>query len=191
MEIRLRRLKCVELRQFWASEDGDFTKWLAQPTNLQLLSQTLGFDLQFVGTEEYIGSFRADILCKDPRDASWIIIENQFGKTDHKHLGKLLTYAAILQARKVIWIAQSFSEEHRVILEWLNNTANPQVHFYGVEIELWQIGTARLLPRFNVVCQAQMFSSFPPETQAAPNAERRLLEFWTQFAERIKAHKGH
>ncbi len=191
MDIRLRRLESVELRRFWASEDGDFTKWLAQPENLQLLSQTLGFELQLVGTEEHIGDFRADILCKDPHDASWIIIENQFGKTDHKHLGKLLTYAAILQATKVIWIAQSFLEEHRIILEWLNMMANYRVRFYGVEIELWQIGHALPLPQFNVVCQANMLSPSSHETIMSKNAERMLLDFWTQFAERIKAHKGH
>ena len=62
----------------------------------------------------------ADILCKDTVTDKWVLIENQLERTDHTHLGQLLTYAAGLEAVTVVWIAERFTDEHRAALDWLN-----------------------------------------------------------------------
>ena len=55
-------------------------------------------DLEVEAQEKAVGPFRADILCRDAVTDNWVLIENQLERTDHTHLGQLLTYAAGLAA---------------------------------------------------------------------------------------------
>ncbi len=87
----LGRLAKVDLREIFASEAGQFTPWLAQQENLALLGEAIGIELQLEAQEKDVGPFRADILCKDTASDSWVLIENQIERTDHTHLGQLLT----------------------------------------------------------------------------------------------------
>src|SRR5215471_1493398 len=89
----LGRLEQVDLRTIWATEATAFTPWLAQPENLAILGETLGIDLELEAQERAVGPFRADIRCKDIDTDRWVLIENQLERTDHIHLGQLLTYA--------------------------------------------------------------------------------------------------
>src|SRR5687767_8222596 len=95
--INLGRLERVELRNIWLSEASDFTPWLARQENLAILGETLGIDLELEAQERPVGPFRADILCKDIETDRWVLIENQLERTDHSHLGQLLTYASGLE----------------------------------------------------------------------------------------------
>ena len=90
----LGRLERVDLRNIWNSEPAGFTPWLAQSENLEILADTLGIELELEAQEKEVGPFRADILCKDMGTDSWVLVENQLERTDHTHLGQLLTYAA-------------------------------------------------------------------------------------------------
>jgi hypothetical protein len=147
----LGRMEQVDLREVWLSESGDFTPWLARDDNISLLADTLGLDLEVVAKEKEVGPYRADILCKDTTDGTFVLIENQLEKTDHTHLGQLMTYAAGLDAVTIVWIAERFTDEHRAALDWLNEVTGEKVSFFGLEIELWRIGTSPIAPKFNVV----------------------------------------
>src|SRR6185437_4226591 len=136
----LGRLIKVNLRDVFPTEAGSFTPWLAQEENLSLLSETIGINLQCEAQEKDVGPFRADILCKDTITDNWVLIENQIERTDHTHLGQLLTYAAGLQAVTIVWVAERFTEEHRAALDWLNERTDAHINFFGLEIELWKIG---------------------------------------------------
>src|SRR5437899_7783973 len=94
----LARLSRVDLREVFTTEAGDFTPWLAQAENLKLLADAIGLDLEYEAQEKWVGAYRADILCKDLNTQNWVLIENQIERTDHTHLGQLLTYAAGLDA---------------------------------------------------------------------------------------------
>jgi hypothetical protein len=83
----LGRLERIDLRDAWQSEASDFTPWLAEKDNLELLSEKLEMDLHLEGTEQSVGQFRADIVCKDLNSDDWVLIENQLQRTDHSHLG--------------------------------------------------------------------------------------------------------
>ena len=102
MQKTLGRLERVDLRNIWLSEATEFTPWLAQADNLAVLAETVGFDLELEAQERNVGPFRADILCKDVETGHWVLIENQLERTDHTHLGQLLTYASGLQAVTII-----------------------------------------------------------------------------------------
>ena len=149
----LGRLQRVQLREAWESESGDFTPWLAQSENLSLLGEAIGLNLELEAQEKGVGLFRADLFCKDTASDSWVLIENQLERTDHSHLGQLLTYAAGLSAVTIVWIAERFTEEHRAALDWLNEKTGEGINFFGLEVELWRIGNSPLAPKFNVVCK--------------------------------------
>ena len=110
-DIKLSKIKQVQLREVWLKEDTDFTPWLAK--NIDLLSERLGLDLVVEDTEKDVGRFRADILCRNTSNDDYVLIENQLTSTDHKHLGQLLTYANGLDAVTIIWVAEKFEEEHK------------------------------------------------------------------------------
>jgi hypothetical protein len=105
----LGRLEKVELRDIWLSEASDFTPWLARKENLNILGETLAVDLELEAQERPVGPFRADILCKDIGIDRWVLIENQLERTDHNHLGQLLTYASGLRtaASRSRWMTQT------------------------------------------------------------------------------------
>jgi len=105
----LGKLEKVELRHVWENEAGSFTPWLAMEGNLELLGETVGIELELEAQEKDVGPFRADLLCKNTADNTWVLIENQLEQTDHRHLGQLLTYAAGLQAVTIVWVAQRFN----------------------------------------------------------------------------------
>ena len=94
----LGKLVKIELRDIWISESSHFTPWLAREENLLTLGETLGLELELEAQEKTVGPFRADILCKDIGSNAWVLIENQLERTDHSHLGQLLTYASGLEA---------------------------------------------------------------------------------------------
>jgi hypothetical protein len=155
---QLGRLERIDLRNIWSTEATDFTPWLARPENLEVLSETLGIDLEFQAQEKTVGPFRADILCKDIGGGDWVLIENQLERTDHLHLGQLLTYAAGLQAVTIVWIAAKFTDEHRATLDWLNQITGNKFRFFGLEVELWRIGTSPAAPRFNIISKPNDWS---------------------------------
>ncbi len=76
MSKDLGRLTKVELRDVWKSEAQDFTPWLAREENLALLGDTIGCELELEGVEKDVGPFRADILCKETANDSWVLVEN-------------------------------------------------------------------------------------------------------------------
>ena len=187
----LGRLERVDLRTIWTSESGDFTPWLAQEENIRLLGDALGLFLEVQAQEKEVGPFRADILCKNIDDDSWVLIENQLERTDHTHLGQLLTYAAGLEAVTIVWIAQRFTEEHRAALDWLNEITAEHITFFGLEVELWRIGGSPVAPKFNIVSKPNDWSR--TLQHAARNAEsseakQLQLSFWLAFQDYLDQH---
>jgi hypothetical protein len=181
----LGRLEKVDLRKAWMSEATDFTPWLAHAGNMKLLGEAIGIELACEAKEKPVGPFRADILCKDAATDSWVLIENQLERTDHNHLGQLLTYAAGLEAVTIVWIAARFTEEHRAALDWLNERTDEHINFFGLEVELWRIGNSPVAPKFNVICKPNGWSrSIRKAAEGSLSEAKELqLRFWTKFVE--------
>lgn len=192
--MQLGRLKKVDPRTIWVTEDMDFTPWLAQEHNISLLSETLGLELEVEAQEKQVGPFRADILCKDIGSDSWVLIENQLERTDHRHLGQLLTYSAGLKAVTIIWIASQFNDEHRATLDWLNQITDEDFRFFGLEVELWRIGDSEPAPKFNIISKPNSWSRQAGqaakrlETEPTTDIKKLQLEFWNLFEEKLRPH---
>ena len=133
------KLKRVPLREHFPHEATDFTPWLAE--NIDMLSDALDLDLdlEVIATEYPVGNLSLDLRAKDHNSSKTVIIENQLGKADHSHLGQLLAYAAGLDAKIIIWIADEFRDEYRQVLEWLNEQTPTEIGFFAVIVELLQI----------------------------------------------------
>ena len=100
--MELATLKQVDLRQVWQHEASDFTNWLAEDENLQLLSDEIGIEITLIQTEANVGRYSVDILAEEENSDRKIVIENQLESTNHDHLGKLITYASGFNAEFVI-----------------------------------------------------------------------------------------
>jgi hypothetical protein len=186
MTTQLGRLVRVDVRDIWPREDTHFTPWLATEENLALLGETIGLDLELEAQEKDVGPFRADIVCRDVANDSWVLIENQIESTDHRHLGQILTYAAGLNAVVIVWIAHRFTDEHRAALEWLNQISSDEIGFFGLEIELWRIGDSHVAPKFNVVVKPNEWTkqtSRHRDPAARSTSKQLQYDFWVAFRE--------
>jgi Domain of unknown function (DUF4268) len=183
--IHLGKIERVNIRDIWKNEAQDFTPWLCQPENLTALSKAVGFELEFQEKEFHIGDFRLDILARVKQSGEPVVIENQFSKTDHWHLGQLLTYAAGVGegggAKVVIWLAEDFAEPHRSALDWLNRVTDPSIQFFGIEIELWRIGLSEPAPRFNLVCRPNISQKQLSQQTALSATDLLYQDFWKGF----------
>lgn len=187
----LGRLEKVSPRDIWANEATVFTPWLASEENLVLLGETLGMELELEAQEKGVGPYRADIVCRDTADASWVLIENQLEATDHIHLGQVITYAAGLNAVTIVWIAVRFTEEHRAALDWLNEISSEDVRFFGLEVELWRIGESPPAPKFNVVAKPNEWTKAGGRSTAVRSGElseakQLQRDFWHGFNEYVQ-----
>jgi hypothetical protein len=195
---KLSRLEKVErVRDVWPDEARDFTPWLTDPLNISILAEALGLGadgLEYEADEQPVGPFRADIVCRDTTSPEnrRVLIENQFGRSDHDHLGKLLTYASGLDAYMVVLIGEQIREEHRQALSWLNSISNEEHRFFACEIELWRIGDSLPAPRFNVVVEpnewAKMVSASSDRGGAGSSEfKQKYVQYWEAFSDALLA----
>ena len=185
----LKQLTPVDLNKVWETEPYHFTPWLAREENLTLLGEALGMELELNAQEINVGGFRADLRCKNTVDDSWVIIENQLEATDHRHVGQLLTYAAGLDASTVIWIAKTFRQEYRAMLDWQNRITDERYRFFGIEVKVWQIEDSARAVQFDVVSSPNDWSrGVSQDTQRAANQElsgtqQLMRKYWTDLRE--------
>lgn len=190
---RLGKLVSIPVTEVFANEPQSFTPWLAQAENLALLGEALQLgEVELEETEVAVGNFRLDILARS-QDGAAVVIENQFGSTDHKHLGQLLTYLAGQEgAANVIWIATRVAEEHRAAIDWLNAHTTQEFNFFAVEVEVLKIGQSEPAAWFNVAAKPNDWSrrariAVKNASEAIGGKRHQLLvRFWTAFDEFLK-----
>src|SRR3972149_9249977 len=95
------KLQRVPLRDVWKHEAADFTKWLQD--NIDVLNELIDLDLTNPESEQSAGAFSVDLVAED-ESGNPVIIENQLEKSNHDHLGKILTYLVAMAGETAIWI---------------------------------------------------------------------------------------
>ncbi len=184
LKQNLDRKKIIAVRDVFEKEDRDFTPWLNE--NLDLLSKELNLDIIDSNIEEGVGSFKCDIIAKDSDLNRTIIIENQFGITDHDHLGKIFTYGAGKDASFIVWIAEKFREEHIKTLEWLNEKVDPEsgLSFFGIEIRLIKIEESPPAADFIVVVKPNDWErTIKIATQPISDTSKGYLKFYSNLVD--------
>jgi len=148
--MELGKIVEMPLRAVWDGESTHFTPWLSE--NLAVLSEKLGLELELEGRETSVGDFSADIVAVDVATNRKVVIENQYGGTDHRHLGQILTYSSGLGASVVVWIAETVRPEHKAAIDFLNFNLKETLQIYAVEARLIRIDNSRPAFSLNLVC---------------------------------------
>lgn len=172
-------LKKVSLKEIWDHEASDFTPWLSE--NIEKLGQALGMDLELTEREANVGDFSLDILAKDLATSNIVIIENQLTRTDHDHLGKLLTYAAGFDASIIIWISDHFREEHRQALDWLNQRTDSDTSFFGVAVEIFRIDNSSPALTFKLVASPNEWQKTKKRSKSSGGVSSKGERYQTYF----------
>ncbi len=176
------KLDVVPTRSVFKYEALDFSVWLED--NIDALGERIGLELTVLEREKLVGSFKLDLFCED-QNGNTVIVENQLERTDHDHLGKLLTYMVNLGAKTAIWVATEVRQEHQRVIDWLNEMTSDDMGFYFVKVEAIRIGESPYAPLFTPLSQ-------PDAQTRAIGAEKKVLaerhvvrkEFWTQLLQR-------
>jgi hypothetical protein len=185
---QLGKLEKVDLRDVWKHEATDFSAWLVLPENLDALAEQLGIEIEPIGTEVSVGRFKIDILAKEPNTGEHIIIENQLEPTNHDHLGKVITYAAGLDARYLIWIVKDVLPEHLKAIEWLNDHLDEAICCFLIRIEVWQIGESMPAPRFEIISTKNAWVASLKKTTSTEISPLKIRQqqFWSEFCDYIR-----
>jgi hypothetical protein len=178
------RLEIVPVRQAFRNEARHFTRWLEE--HIEALSERLGIELTVQQREKAVGDFNVDLLCEDA-EGHPVIVENQLERTDHSHLGQLLTYLVNLEASMAIWVTTEPRAEHLKVIQWLNEGTPANIAFYLVKVEAIRIKDSPFAPLFTVMAG--------PDKQAKEIGEKKKewaarhysrQEFWKELLERSK-----
>lgn len=175
--LSIERITRVELRSVWQHEAQDFTTWLER--NLDLLNDHLAapLDPENVQREAGAGAFNVDLVAEDD-DGRTVVIENQLGRSDHDHLGKIITYQAMLDADVVIWIVGDARPEHVAALTWLN--ASTPLAAYLLQLEAIRIGDSNPAPLLTILVRPSDETRQAASSKAAKSERHGIRRrFWT------------
>jgi Domain of unknown function (DUF4268) len=171
------KIERVPLRQVWPHEAYDLTRWLEE--NFDVLNGIVGLDLVAAQREQAAGAFSVDLVAQDA-DGRTVIIENQLERSNHDHLGKLITYTAMTDAHVAIWIVSEPRPEHVRAISWLNDSA--PADFYLLKIEGIRIGESPPAPLLTLIVQpsseGRQAGEIKKDLAEGPGIRRR---FWTQL----------
>jgi hypothetical protein len=183
MNNSIGKLQRVPLREVWKHEAYDFTQWLQE--NIDVLNNALDLNLVNVDRERAAGSFSIDLVAEDEGGGT-IIIENQLEKSNHDHLGKLITYLTAMAAKAAIWIVSEPRPEHVAAVAWLNESSSAD--FYLVKVEAVRIGDSPAAPLLTVIVGPSQ------ETKNVGHQKKELAErydirrsWWTKLIARPDA----
>ena len=173
------KLQRVPLRDVWKHEALDFTKWLQD--NIDVLNEVIDLDLSNPESEQSAGAFSVDLVAED-ESGNPVIIETQLEKSNHDHLGKILTYLVAMAAKTAIWIVADPRPEHVSAITWLNESSS--ANFYLLKIEAIKIGDSTPAPLLTVIVGPSEEGKGVGKTKQEI-AERYIIRerFWTRLLE--------
>ena len=179
------KIRRVTLREVWRHEALDFTTWLEH--NSDVLSEALGVTIENVERERSAGSFSVDLVGEDAVGNA-VVIENQLERSDHDHLGKLITYLAAFEAKTAIWIVSDPRPEHVGAITWLNESV--AANFFLVKVEAIRIGDSPAAPLLTLITGPSA-ETRQVGVQKQERAERHDFRqaFWAGLLERARGQR--
>lgn len=173
------KIEHLPLRDVWEHEARDFSTWLAE--NIDVVNNATGLALTSVEREQPAGSFNVDLIAEQSTGGT-VVIENQLERSDHDHLGKVITYLTAYDATAAVWIVSEARPEHTAAINWLNNCS--EVDFYLLQANAIRIGEslpALLLTR--IVGPSAEIEAIRKDKQDISDRELLRREFWSGLLE--------
>ena len=113
-----------------------------------MLNDTVDVSVSTARREQTAGDFSVDLVAEDVA-GDLVVIENQLERSDHDHLGKLLTYLVAIGAKTGIWIVADPRPEHVRTISWLNESSSAS--FYLLKVEAIRIGDSTPAPLLTLI----------------------------------------
>jgi hypothetical protein len=171
------KIERVKLRDVWKHEALDLTTWLRD--NIDYLSDAISLNISNPEIEQAAGSFKVDIVGEDD-SGNPVVIENQLEKSNHEHLGKLITYLVAIGAKTAIWIVSESRAEHIASISWLNQSFSED--FYLLKLEAIKIGDSAPAPLFNlIVGPSEEGKEVGKAKKERSDRQQSIEKFWTQL----------
>jgi hypothetical protein len=104
-----------------------------------------------------------------------VIVENFLEATNHDHLGKLITYTAVVEGSYAVLVARTFRPEHRSAPSWLNEITASDAGFFGIEVHAVRIGNSAPAVRLDVVVEQDDWRRQARETVTGRRSDGRGL----------------
>jgi len=140
-------IRTVAIRKVWPTEHAHFTPWLQ--AHIEELDSVLGLGLTNPQREVGAGDFSIDLVAET--NFGDVVIENQFGRSDHRHLGQLVTYLSQRDVERAIWIAEEARPEHVKAVATLNDRGIGQI--WMITVRAVRIDDSVPAPLFTVVAE--------------------------------------
>jgi hypothetical protein len=186
-----KRTVVTNIRHLWPKEP-DFSDWLVTQEGIDLIAEDLEVEIENPKREAKGSNFSCDVVANIVGDEKHIVvIENQFGRTNHDHLAKLLTYAAAHNAMTGIWIAEEAADDHRQVIDWLNENTPVTVALYLAELKAYTIGSSPAAPMLDLVCRPNVTMKQAITGLSEGDKKRRewRVAFWEDIHHRLKQDK--
>ncbi len=176
------KIQRVPLREVWKHEALDFTRWLED--NVDVLNDVIDITLSNAEREQSAGSFSVDLIAEDAA-GNTVVIENQLEKSNHDHLGKLITYLTAFEAKAAVWIVAEPRPEHVNAISWLNESSSAA--FYLLKVEAIRIDDSTAAPLLTLIVGPSEAGREAGKTKKKM-AERFAVRhrFWHDLLERAK-----
>ena len=183
--MSLGKISFYPLKKQW-NHETTFSDWLAED-GLPMIGDAIGIELCDARREVSVGDYSADILAREEGGDRVVVIENQYNTANHDHLGKLVTYAAGLGAKVVVWIVEDVRVEAVSAVKWLNEISRDDISFFLIQAKLLQIDGSALAPQFVVVEKPDEWSrQAHSRVDELNDRQKTRLAFWTELADHLK-----
>jgi len=177
---QVEKITRIGIREAFPIEPRHFTPWLRD--NIDVVSDAIGLEIVSPESEQSTGNFSVDIK-GETVDGDSVVIENQYGNSDHDHLGKLITYLSSFMAKVAIWIVETPKQEHINAITWLNEGEN-NCDFYLLRVEAIKIGDSPPAPLLSLVAGPSAESKQIGRKRKDDSENDNLRsEFWTELLE--------
>ena len=167
MSSMVGNINTLAIRKVWPTEHADFTPWLQ--ANINELDSVLGLGFAHPQREVRAGNFSIDLVAET--NFGDVVIEAQFGRSDHRHLGQLVTYLSQRDVERAIWIVEEARPEHVKAVKTLNDRGGGEI--WMVAVRAITIGDSLPAPLFTVVAEPADTEKTVEPTELTQNQVKR------------------